>query len=62
MATITQGNYAVVINRQDGGFFSNLYVNARNGIDGADITALRATHKTEAGARRWAAKQLAAHA
>ena len=59
--TLTVGNRAVVINQHaDGGFWSNLYVNARDGIASASITSLRATHATEAGARRWAAKQLAA--
>jgi hypothetical protein len=58
---LTAGNRAVIINRHsEGGFWSNLYVNARDGIANASITALRSTHNTEAGARRWAAKQLAA--
>jgi hypothetical protein len=61
MQTIIQnGNRAVVINGRDGSFFANLYVNARNGIQNADITNLRWTGRTEAGAKRWAAKQVAA--
>lgn len=55
---ITNGNRAVVINNQDGHVWANLYVNARNGLDSADITPLRWTGKSEAGAQRWAAKQL----
>lgn len=61
MQTIkTNGSRAVVINEQDGHVWANLYVNARNGIDGATITPTRWTGKTMAGALRWAAKQLAA--
>ena len=57
---ITKGNRAVVINSKDGYVFANLYVNARNGIDGADITGIKWSGSTLAGARRWADKQLAA--
>lgn len=57
---ITQGSRAVVINVQGARVWANVYVNAANGIDGADITALRWTGSTVAGAKRWAAKQLAA--
>lgn len=61
MQTIIQnGNRAVVINQQDGYVFANLYVNARNGIQNADITNLRWTGSTLAGAKRWASKQVAA--
>ena len=61
MQTIkTQGNRAVVINAKDGHVFANLYVNARDGLAHADITALRWTGSTVAGALRWADKQLAA--
>lgn len=56
----TNGSRAVVINEQQGYFWANLYVNAAQGIAGADITALRWSGKTMAGALRWAAKQLAA--
>ena len=56
--TIFKGNSAVVINQQGDKVWANLYVNARNGIDGADITMLRWTGKTVAGAKRWAAKVL----
>jgi hypothetical protein len=57
---ITKGNQAVVITEQDGRVRANLYVNARNGIADASITALRWTGKTVTGAEKWAAKQLAA--
>lgn len=57
---IQSGNRAVVINRQDNSVWANVYVNARNGIEGADITMLRWTGKTMDGARRWAKKQLEA--
>lgn len=61
MQTIkTQGNRAVVINEQAGRVSANLYVNARNGLSNADITAQRWAGSTMAGALRWAAKQLAA--
>ena len=56
----TQGNRAVVINVQDGHVFANLYVNARNGLQSADITSLRWVGKTLKGAESWAAKQLSA--
>lgn len=56
--TILSGNRAVVINQQDGSVWANLYVNVRDGIQSADITLLRWTGKTVAGARRWAQKQL----
>ena len=57
---ITSGNRAVVINVQGSSIWANLYVNARNGIQSADITLLRWSGKTLAGAKKWAAKQLAA--
>lgn len=58
--TITSGNRAVVINAQGGKVWANVYVNARDGLKNADITAIRWTGATVAGAKRWAAKQLAA--
>ena len=59
MTTIkTNGNCAVVINNQNGNVWATLYVNARNGIESAEITSQRWTGKTMAGAIRWAAKQL----
>lgn len=57
---IESGNRAVVINEQDGYFWANLYVNTRNGLQGADITSLRWSGKTLQGAEKWATKQLAA--
>jgi hypothetical protein len=57
---ITSGSRAVVITQQDGGVLANLYVNARSGINNASITSLRWTGATVAGAKRWAAKVLAA--
>lgn len=56
---IKAGNRAVVVNSQDGHVFANLYVNARNGLQDADITTQRWTGKTLAGAQKWAAKVLA---
>jgi hypothetical protein len=56
----TSGNRAVVINVQEGSVWACLYVNARNGLEGADITNLRWTGATIKGAEKWAAKQLAA--
>jgi hypothetical protein len=57
----TAGNYTVVTayNAEMGSFHSTLWVNARHGMGSADITTFRATHYTEAGARRWAKNQLA---
>lgn len=57
---ITKENRAVVISQNaDGGTVrANLYVNARNGIEGADITTISWEGATLAGARRWANKQL----
>ncbi len=57
---LTNGSRAVVINEQDGYFWANLYVGARNGLDGASITPSRWTGKTLKGAQKWAAKMLAA--
>jgi hypothetical protein len=57
--TITKDNRAVVINEQDGFFWANLYVNARNGLADASITSTRWTGKTIAGAKRWADKVMA---
>lgn len=54
------GNRAVVINQQGDKVWANLYVNARNGIEGASITAQHWCGKTLAGALRWADKQVAA--
>lgn len=56
---ITKGNRAVVINDQAGHVFANLYVNARNGLQDADITTQRWTGKTVTGAQKWASKVLA---
>lgn len=58
--TITSGNRAVIINVQGDSVWANVYVNVRSGIANADITLIRWTGKTLAGAKRWAAKQLAA--
>lgn len=57
----TKGNRAVVINGQPelGYFWACLYVNARGGIQNADITPLRWKGKTLDGAKKWAAKHLA---
>ena len=57
---ITKGNRAVVIsaNEQSGPFWATLWVNARNGIQDADITTARWTGKTIKGAEKWAAKKL----
>ncbi len=57
---ITNGNRAVVINTQEGSVWANLYVNARDGIQNADITLQRWSGKTLAGAKKWAAKTLSA--
>ena len=56
---ISKGNYAVVINGDGGKFWANLYVNARNGIDDADITTFRCQCRTLRAVTRWAEKQLA---
>ena len=56
--TITEGNRAVVINEQDGYVWANLYVNARNGIESANITRSRWEGKTVNGAKRWAKRIL----
>jgi hypothetical protein len=58
--TITNGNRAVVIRVQGDTVMAFLYVNARDGIESADITSLRWTGSTVAGAKHWAAKQLGA--
>ena len=55
----TQGNRAVVINVNDTRVFATLYVNARDGLQNADITAMRWVGKSVAGAESWAKKQLA---
>lgn len=57
---ITKENRAVVITQNaDGGTVrASLYVNARNGIENADITLINWKGNTIAGARKWAEKQL----
>jgi len=61
MQTIkTNGSRAVVITEQNGFFWANLYVGARNGIENASITPSRWTGKTMAGALKWAEKKLTA--
>ena len=59
---ITKENRAAIISQnEDGGtVWANLYVNARNGIEHADITLISWKGKTLAAARRWAEKQLTA--
>ena len=54
----TQGNRAVVINEQNGRVSANLYVNARNGLQNADITSLRWVGRSVKSAESWAEKQL----
>ena len=56
-----QGKNEVVTTVSEIGYSSRLYVNVdhANG-DYGDATLVCAKHCTEAGARRWAAKQLAA--
>ncbi len=63
--TITKENRAVAIfkntpfDQKDGGtIWANLYVNARNGLQDADITGISWKGKTIAAARKWAEKQL----
>lgn len=58
---ISHENVAVVIDEQDGHFSATFWVNARNGIHGATITASRWTGKTMAGAKRWADRKIKAH-
>lgn len=55
--TVIEGNRGVVINEQENHVWANIYVNARNGIEGADITRSRWEGKTVAGALRWAKKR-----
>jgi len=56
--TITNGSRAVVINTyRGGGYWADLYVNCGPDTLG-DITGIRATFRTLAGAERWAARQL----
>lgn len=59
----TAGNRAVVITTNptlSDTVRANVYVNARDGIGQADITPIRWTGSTLAGALRWADKQLQA--
>ena len=55
---ITSGSRAVVINKQDNKVWANLYLNAREGIQLADITLTRWQGKTVKGAETWATKIL----
>jgi hypothetical protein len=57
--TITKGSAAVVINAKEGSVWANLYVNAQDGVESADITNLRWTGASLKGAEKWAAKVLA---
>lgn len=56
---ISNGSRAVVISQQGAHFWANLYVGARNGLDGASITPSRWEGKTLKGAQKWADKILA---
>lgn len=59
---IAKGNRAVVISANDdnGPFRANLYVNFGSlPFDCGDITNIRGSFKTLAGAMRWAQRQLA---
>lgn len=60
---IIKGSKAVVIsaNEETGPFWATVWVNARHGIQDADIVAgIRWRGKTLKGAEKWAAKQFAA--
>lgn len=59
---IFNGNRAVVItsNDENGPFSCRLWVNARDGLNGADATLTCCKRATMAGAMKWADKQLAA--
>lgn len=57
---ISNGNRAVVITAQGGRFETRLYVNARGGMANASATSVCGKFKSAAGAKRWAAKQVAA--
>lgn len=62
-SVMSAGNRAVVITSNPSVsdvVRANVYVNARHGIDQADITNIRWTGRSHAGAIRWATKQLAA--
>lgn len=60
---ISKDNRAVVINVQECegevSVWANLYVNARNGIENAEITLTHFDGKTLKGAEKWAKKVLA---
>lgn len=58
---ISHENVAVVINEQDKHFSATFWVNVRDGIHDADITAARWTGKTLAGAKRWAERKIKDH-
>lgn len=58
---IKNGNRAVIINENGNSFYANLYVNVRNAdILDWDITTIRNTFKSLAGAEKWAGKQVSA--
>ena len=59
--TTTKNNQAVVSMQANSAsvWRSVLFVNTRNGMTDAQATPISATHKTEAGARKWATKTLA---
>ena len=52
--TIGTGSRVVKVTNQEGTYFSRVWVNY-----GETATTIHATHTTESGARKWAAKQLA---
>lgn len=57
---IETSNQAVRISTNGDGYCSSHLVNTRRGIDHPDVVCVNGkNHSTEAGARRWAAKQLA---
>ena len=58
--TIEADNQAVQISKIGDGFYSMHLVNTRRGVTHPDTVVVNGkAHSTEAGARRWAAKQLA---
>ena len=57
---IEKNNRAVTIAKNGDGFYSLLLINTQHGVEHWDAQVVNGkAHSTEAGARRWAAKQLA---
>lgn len=62
MIELVNGNIGAQIRANEDGFYTVIAVNVRDGFNSDSIVTDGRSHPTEAAARRWAAKTIAAHA